>query len=89
MPERDARGTKTIGGTPVSLLLYFANCDDVFDRAVAAGAKPTMPVKDQFYGDRSGTILDPFGYKWTIATHIEDVSPEEMQCRAAEMFGQK
>ena len=88
-PEMDARGPQTIGGTPVSLMLYFEDCDAVTARAVASGAKVLRPVQDQFYGDRSGTVLDPFGHKWTIATHKEDLSAEELQKRAAALFGQK
>ena len=78
-----------IGGTPVSLMLYFEDCDAVTARAVASGATVLRPVQDQFYGDRSGTVLDPFGHKWTIATHKEDLSPAELQKRAAALFGQK
>ena len=88
-PEMDARGPQSIGGTPVSLMLYFEDCDAVTKRAVAAGAKIMRPLEDHFYGDRSGTILDPFGHKWTIATHKEDLSPEELRKRAASMFGKK
>jgi PhnB protein len=88
-PEMDARGPQSIGGTPVSLMLYFEDCDAVTKRAVAAGAKIIRPLEDHFYGDRSGTILDPFGHKWTIATHKEDLSPEELRKRAASMFGKK
>ena len=88
-PEMDARGPQAIGGTPVSLMLYFEDCDAVTTRAVASGAKVLRPVQDQFYGDRSGTVLDPFGHKWTIATHKEDLSAEELQKRAAALFGQK
>jgi len=88
-PEMDARGPQAIGGTPVSLMLYFEDCDAVTARAVASGAKVLRPVQDQFYGDRSGTVLDPFGHKWTIATHTEDLSAEELQKRAAALFGQK
>ena len=88
-PEMDARGPQTIGGTPVSLMLYFEDCDAVTARAVASGAKVLRPVEDHFYGDRSGTILDPFGHKWTIATHKADLSAEELQKRAAALFGQK
>ena len=88
-PEMDARGPQAIGGTPVSLMLYFEDCDAVTARAVASGAKVLRPVQDQFYGDRSGTVLDPFGHKWTIATHKEDLSAEELQKRAAALFGQK
>ena len=88
-PEMDARSPQAIGGTPVGLMLYLQDCDSVVAKAVSLGAKMVKPVQDQFYGDRSGTILDPFGHKWTIATHQEDVSPEEMKKRAAAMFGKK
>ena len=88
-PEMDARSPEAMGGTPVSLLLYFEDADAVFARAVAAGAKTLRPVQDQFYGDRAGTVADPFGHKWTIATHKEDLSPEEVQKRAAALFGKK
>ena len=80
-PEMDARGPQALGGTPVGLCIYVENVDALFDRAVTAGAKVLRPVVDQFYGDRSGTVADPFGHKWTIATHKEDVSPEEMKRR--------
>lgn len=72
----------TMGGSPVSLYLYIPDVDRVFERAVAAGAKVVRPVQDQFYGDRSGFIQDPFGHLWGIATHVEDVAPEEMEERA-------
>jgi PhnB protein len=72
------RNPKAYGGTPVSLLLYVNDVDATIPRAVAAGAKVLKPIQDQFYGDRSGTIHDPFGHVWTVATHIKDVSPEEM-----------
>jgi len=88
-PEMDARGPQTIGGTPVGLMLYFEDADAVTARAISAGAKVLRPVQDQFYGDRSGTIADPFGHKWTIGTHKEDVSPEDIQKRAAAMFSKK
>lgn len=88
-PEWDARGPQSIGGTPVGLALYFPDCDAVVARAVAAGATLQRPVQDQFYGDRSGTLIDPFGHKWTVATHKEDVSPEELQKRATALFGKK
>ena len=77
-PEMDARGPQTIGGTPVGLMLYFEDADAVTARAISAGAKVLRPVQDQFYGDRSGTIADPFGHKWTIATHTEDVPPDSL-----------
>ena len=68
----------TIGGSPVSLYVYLPNVDEVFKRAITEGAKELKPVQDQFYGDRSGFLRDPFGHLWGIATHVEDVSPEEM-----------
>jgi PhnB protein len=84
-PQRDAYGPKHYNGSPVSLMLYVEDVDNFTKKAVAAGAKVLHPVTDQFYGDRSGTFLDPFGYKWTIATHVEDVTPEEMNKRMASM----
>lgn len=78
---------KSIGGTAVTLSIYVDDVDDTFARAVAAGAKPLRPVEDQFYGDRSGQFEDPYGHRWSVATHIEDVSPDEMERRAAELFG--
>ncbi|CAN5677164.1 Dot/Icm type IV secretion system effector PhnB [soil metagenome] len=78
----------TLGGSPVSLCLYVEDVDTVYAQALAAGATATgeMEVKDQFYGDRTGSITDPYGHKWTIMTHKEDVSFEEMQKRATAMF---
>ena|SRR5437868_11392049 len=80
-PEMGARSPKALGGTPVSLMLYVEDVDKVFARAISAGGKETRPVKDQFYGDRMGSLADPFGHEWHIATHKEDVSPEEMKGR--------
>ena len=85
-PQMGFRGPKTIGGSPVSLMLYVPNVDEVFKRAVDAGAKPLRPVADQFYGDRLGTLEDPFGHVWSIGTHVEDVAPEEMRRRSEEMM---
>jgi PhnB protein len=79
-------GPQAFGGTPVSMLLYVDDVDRTFQKAIAAGAQALKPVEDQFYGDRSGTLSDPFGHMWTIATHKEDVSPEEMKRRASEKF---
>ncbi|MDP8937891.1 MAG: VOC family protein [Actinomycetota bacterium] len=87
MPEMDIRGPKTIGGSPVTLSVYVEDVDDVFDRAVNAGATALRAVETQFYGDRSGQFEDPFGHRWNVASHVEDVSPEEMTRRAAEMMG--
>ena len=82
-PQMDAYGPKHHNGSPVSLMLYVDDVDSFTKEAVAAGAKVLRPVTNQFYGDRSGTFLDPFGYKWTIGTHVEDVPPEEMETRMA------
>ena len=82
-PEMGARSPQAFGGTPVSIVLYLANVDKVVERAVAAGATLTRPVEDKFYGDRMGTVTDPFGHAWHIATHKEDMSMEELQRRAA------
>lgn len=82
-PEMGARSPQSLGGSPVSILLYVADVDACAERAVTAGAKVVRPVKDQFYGDRSGSFEDPFGHQWHIATHVEDVAPEEMHKRAA------
>jgi PhnB protein len=73
---------ETIGASPVSLYVYVPDCDKVFEKAIAEGAKIQKPVEDQFYGDRSGFLRDPFGHYWGIATHVEDVSPQEMDKRA-------
>jgi PhnB protein len=85
MPQMGYRSPAALGGSPVSVMLYVPDVDKVVDRAVKAGAKLEKPVADQFYGDRNGTIHDPFGHVWTVSTHKEDVSPEEMQRRAAGM----
>jgi PhnB protein len=82
-PEMGARSPKALGGSPVSLMIYVEDVDALAKQAVAAGAKETRPVKDQFYGDRSGSFEDPFGLEWHIATHVEDVPPDEMEKRAA------
>ena len=81
-PQMGARSPKTVGGTASSLMLYVENVDEVVARAISAGAVVTRPVADQFYGDRSGGLQDPSGHSWYIATHVEDVSPEEMERRA-------
>jgi len=80
-PDFGALSAASVGGSPVKLLLYVGDADTVVRRAVASGATELRPVKDQFHGDRSGVVLDPFGFSWTIATHIADVSPVEMQRR--------
>ena len=83
VPGMGYRSPESLGGSPVSILLYVEDVDAVFNQAVAAGAKVQRPVADQFYGDRTGGVTDPFGHVWYVATHIEDVSPEEMRKRAA------
>jgi PhnB protein len=80
-PELSIRGPKALGGSPVTLHLRVDDVDAVAARAVAAGAKVLIPVQNQFYGERSGRFEDPFGHVWVLSTHVEDVSPEEMQRR--------
>ena len=82
-PDMDVLSPKALGGTPLSLHVYVEDADSVFDRAIQAGAKALRPVEDQFYGDRSGQFEDPFGHRWNVATHVEDVLPDEMAKRAA------
>jgi PhnB protein len=83
-PEMGYVGPETLGGTTFGMALYVDNVDELFQRAIDAGGKVERAVADQFYGDRTGTLLDPFGHKWSISTHVEDVSEEEMQRRAKE-----
>ena len=86
----EAKGPRTFGGSPVSLWIYVDDCDALFNRAVAAGAQvppgPMGALADQFWGDRSGTVIDPQGYRWTIATHREDLTPEEIKQRMDEFM---
>ena len=82
-PDMDVRGPRAIGGTPMMLHVYVEDADRVFEQAIGAGAKALRPVEDQFYGDRSGRFEDPFGHRWDVATHVEDVPAEEMEKRAA------
>ncbi len=83
-PEMGQRGAKTIGGSPVTISVYVEDVDSVFDRAVKAGANVLRPVENQFYGDRSGQFEDPYGHRWNVASHVEDVPPDEMERRVAE-----
>lgn len=78
-------GPQTLGGTPVSLMIYTDDVDAMFARAIAAGATAKRPVENQFYGDRTGVLVDPYGHVWSIATHVEDVSSEEIARRLAAM----
>jgi PhnB protein len=79
------RDPQALGGSPIGLMIYVPEVDKTFKNAVSLGAKQSRPVVDQFYGDRSGTLVDPFGHVWTVATHVEDVSPQQMQERMANM----
>ena len=88
-PEMSGRSPQALGGSPVSIMLYVEDVDTRFKRAIKAGAKELRPVKDQFYGDRCGSLTDPFGHIWHLATHVEDVSQKETQKRAAAMFKAK
>jgi PhnB protein len=81
-PSMGYRSPRSLGGSSVSILLYLPDVDTVFERALKTGARSQRPVMNQFYGDRSGTLEDPFGHLWTVATHVEDVAPEEMRRRA-------
>lgn len=86
-PDFGALSPASVGGTPVTMHLYVDDVDRTVERAVAAGATVLRPVKDEFYGDRTGMIADPFGHKWQLASHKEDVSPQEMQKRWSAMLG--
>ncbi|MFF2087652.1 VOC family protein [Nocardia sp. NPDC058176] len=83
VPELGFLDPKTVGGTPVNLMVYVRDVDAAFAKALAAGAAEITPLADQFYGDRTGTFEDPWGHRWTVATHVEDVPPEEMERRMA------
>jgi PhnB protein len=81
-PDMGARAPRTVGGTPVTMHVYVEDVDDVFQRALEAGARELRQLENKFYGDRSGQFEDPFGHRWDVATHVEDVPPEEMAKRA-------
>ncbi len=86
-PDMGAKSPKTVGGSPVSIMVYVEDVDATFAAALAAGATETQPLEDKFYGDRSGSFEDPWGHSWHVASHVEDVAPEEMDRRMAEMMG--
>lgn len=86
-PEMDACSPDVYGGTPVGIHLYVKNVDLTLERAEAMGGTLLRPAEDMFYGDRSGALLDPFGHKWYVSTHVEDVSPAQLKKREAELFG--
>jgi PhnB protein len=87
-PDMDFRSPHAIGGSPVHLHMYVDNSDAIVNQAVAAGAKLVRPVQDQFYGDRSGSVADPYGHVWHVSTHKEDLSMEDLQKRAAQQAAQ-
>lgn len=86
-PDMDIRSPTSIGGSPVTIHVYVEDVDRVFEQAIAAGATELQAVENQFYGDRSGQFVDPFGHKWSVASHVEDVPPEEMTKRMNEAMG--
>ncbi|HEY1357325.1 MAG TPA: VOC family protein [Thermoleophilaceae bacterium] len=85
-PDMNIRGPKTVGGSPVTLNVYVEDVDSTFQSAIDGGATELRAVENQFYGDRSGQFEDPWGHHWSVASHVEDISPEEMEKRAAEMM---
>ncbi len=87
-PEMSIQSPHQLGGTAVTIMVYVEDVDAVFERAIQAGASASRAVQDQFYGDRSGQFIDPYGHRWSIATHIEDLTDEEMMRRAAELDAQ-
>ncbi len=86
MPAYGNKSPQSLGGSPISLAVYVEDVDSAFDKAVKAGATVKRPVEDQFYGDRAGTLIDPFGYQWSLMTHKEEVSLDEMQRRMQKMY---
>jgi PhnB protein len=86
-PEMGVLGPKSVGGTPVAIHVYVDDVDATFEKALGAGAKTLRPVEDKFYGDRGGEFEDPFGHRWSIASHIEDLTPEEMEQRMGQVPG--
>jgi PhnB protein len=88
-PDMNCKSPASFGGTPVSIMIYVQDVDRFVKQAVAAGAKVLKPVENQFYGDRSGSLEDPFGHRWHFATHVEDVSPAEMAKRAEDFMKQR
>jgi PhnB protein len=87
-PQQPCKSAETTGSSPISFYLYVENVDEAFRRAVEAGAETAMPVRDMFWGDRVGTVLDPFGYSWMLATHSKDLTPQEIQQGAQAAFAE-
>jgi uncharacterized glyoxalase superfamily protein PhnB len=88
MPDQGAKSPKSYGGTPVGFFIYKDNVDSAWKQAVDAGGKPVVPLADQFWGDRTGCLEDPFGHRWWLAQHIQDLTPDELRQRAEEAFSQ-
>ena len=88
-PEMGFQSPTSLGGSPVGILLYVENVDELYNQAIEAGGKEMKPLQNQFYGDRSGSLVDPFGHVWTVATHIEDITPEEMQKRGEQSMNEQ
>lgn len=89
MPNMGAKSPKSLGGSPVSFFIYSENVDTAWDRAVKAGAKPIMPLEKMFWGDRAGCLEDPYGHKWWLAQHVEDLTPEQIMKRQETFFAQR
>ena len=89
MPEQGMKGPKAMGGTPVSFFIYSENVDEAWKRAIGAGGKQTMPLEDQFWGDRAGCFEDPFGHQWWLAQHVKDMTQDELRKSADEFFAQQ
>jgi len=87
-PHEPCKSAETMGGSPVNFYIYLENVDDAFQKALEAGAETKMPVQDMFWGDRVGTVQDPFGYSWSLATHTKDLTPQELQKSAEAAFAQ-
>lgn len=87
-PDMGFVSAETLGGSAISMMIYVEDVDSLFSQAIAAGGEELRPVKDQFYGDRSGTLKDPFGYTWTVSTHIEDLTNEEIAERVAKEYAE-
>lgn len=85
-PNEQCKSAETLGGSPVSFYIYLENVDDAFQKALTAGAETRMPVQDMFWGDRVGTVQDPFGYSWSLATHTKDMSAQELEEGAKAAF---
>jgi PhnB protein len=89
MPTMGAKSPKTLGGSPVSFFIYTENVDAAWDRATKAGGKPIMPLEKMFWGDRAGCLEDPYGHKWWLAQHVEDLTPDQIKKRQEEFFAQR